>query len=90
MVPNKASLYVQTSSGACLLFLLGPGHEYYLVMPRNDGRNELYPQLLRRMTKSGEYDRYVLTRVQLIITNTPRSQNIVGTHPEAERIWLAR
>ncbi|EPS94275.1 hypothetical protein FOMPIDRAFT_1134676 [Fomitopsis schrenkii] len=26
-------------------------------MPRNDGRNELYPQLLRRMTKSGEYDR---------------------------------
>ncbi|TFY54654.1 hypothetical protein EVJ58_g8734 [Rhodofomes roseus] len=33
-------------------------------MPRNDGRNDLYPQLLRRMTGHGDYDRllWVLTQ----------------------------
>ncbi|KAH9917761.1 transcription factor e(y)2-domain-containing protein [Fomitopsis serialis] len=41
-----------------------PVRSFTLAMARNDGRNDLYPQLLRRMVEHGEYDRlfWVLTQ----------------------------
>lgn len=56
--PNLASLYVRAGLGACFTLQLGLGHSFYLDMPRHEtARNELYVQLLRRMTESGDYDK---------------------------------